>query len=56
LREGDVIVGFNDQPVNGVDALHKCLLEDTIGKPAVLTVIRHTEKLSLKIVPAESRS
>jgi len=56
LREGDVIVGFNDQPINGVDALHKRLLEETIGKPAVLTVIRHTEKLSLTIVPAESRS
>jgi S1-C subfamily serine protease len=55
LREGDVIVGFDDKPVSNVDALHKLLREETIGRQSVLTVIRHSEKLQLEITPAESR-
>jgi S1-C subfamily serine protease len=55
LREGDVIVAFDDKPVANVDALHKLLREETIGRRSVLTVIRHSEKLQLEITPAESR-
>jgi len=54
LREGDVIVGFNDAPIANVDALHKQLREETIGRAATLAVIRHAERLHLPIVPAES--
>jgi len=55
LREGDIIIGFDDKPVAHVDALHKLLLEETIDRPALLTVIRHSEKLQVTITPAESR-
>src|SRR5438552_4576466 len=55
LREGDVIIGFDDALIPSVDALHKQLREETINRKAVLTVIRHSEKLQLEIVPAESR-
>ena len=55
LREGDVIIGFDDALIPSVDALHKQLREETINRKAVLTVIRHSEKLQLDIVPAESR-
>jgi S1-C subfamily serine protease len=55
LHEGDVIVGFNSNPVPDVDALHRLLNETTIGVPGTLAVIRHTEKLELEIVPEESR-
>jgi S1-C subfamily serine protease len=55
LREGDVIVGFNGNPVPDVDALHRLLNETTIGVPGTLVVIRHTEKLELGITPVESR-
>jgi S1-C subfamily serine protease len=56
LREGDLIVAFNDQPIGNVHHLHKILVGEQIGLSARLTVIRHTEKLELTILPAESRS
>src|SRR6266446_267062 len=56
LREGDIIVGFNDQPIGSVHDLHKILVGEQIGLSASLTVIRHTEKLELPILPAESQS
>jgi S1-C subfamily serine protease len=56
LREGDLIVAFNDQPIGNVHHLHKILVGEQIGVSARLTVIRHTEKLELLILPAESQS
>lgn len=55
LREGDLIVAFNGQPVGSVHDLHKVLVGEQIGVSATLTIIRHTEKLELPILPAESR-
>jgi S1-C subfamily serine protease len=55
LREGDLIVAFNDQPIGSVHDLHKILVGEQIGVSASLTIIRHTEKLELTILPAESR-
>jgi S1-C subfamily serine protease len=55
LREGDLIVAFGDQPIGSVHHLHKVLVGEQIGVSARLTVIRHTEKLELSILPAESR-
>jgi len=56
LREGDLIVAFDDHSVSSVHHLHKVLVGEQIGVSARLTVIRHTEKLELPILPAESRS
>src|SRR5919198_1319001 len=56
LRQGDLIVAFNDQPIGSVHHLHKVLVGEQIGVTARLTVIRHTEKLELSILPAESQS
>ncbi len=55
LSEGDIIVGFDGQPVAGIDDLHKVLTEEKVGATTPLTVIRRTEKLVLDIVPEESR-
>ncbi len=55
LREGDLVVAFNGQPIGSVHHLHKVLVGDQIGVSARLTVIRHTEKLELPILPAESQ-
>jgi len=55
LREGDLIVAFNGQQVGSVHDLHKVLVGERIGVSARLTIIRHTEKLELPILPAESR-
>src|SRR2546425_1392176 len=54
--EGDIIVGFDDRPIAGIDELHKLLTEDRIGHKSPLVVIRGTEKLSLEVVPEESQS
>jgi len=56
LREGDLVAAFNDQPIGSVHHLHKVLVGEQIGVGARLTVIRHTEKLELTILPVESQS
>jgi S1-C subfamily serine protease len=55
LTQGDVIVGFNDQPIAGIDDLHRSLTDGTIGTKVVLTVLRGAEQRSIEIVPEESR-
>jgi S1-C subfamily serine protease len=56
LREGDVIIGFGDRPVAGIDELHKLLTQETAGKSFPITLIRRTEKIILDIVPEENIS
>jgi S1-C subfamily serine protease len=56
LRHGDLIVAFNSQPIGSVHHLHKVLVGEQINVSASLTIIRHTEKLELPILPAESRA
>jgi len=56
LREADLIVAFNGQPIGSVHDLHKILVGEQIDVTATLTIIRHTEKLDLPILPAESQS
>src|SRR5438105_670320 len=56
LREGDLIIAFNEQPIGSIHELHKMLMGEQIGVEAKLLVIRHTEKLVLAITPAESPS
>lgn len=55
LEEGDVLVAFNDQPVGDIDQLHRYLGESAIGVKAALTVVRRAEKLTVEIVPIESK-
>jgi S1-C subfamily serine protease len=56
LRESDLIIAFNGHAIGSVHDLHKVLVGEQIGVSARLTVIRHTEKLDLPILPAESPS
>jgi S1-C subfamily serine protease len=56
LSEGDVIVGFDDQPIAGIDDLHKMLTEEKVGVHTKLAILRRSEKLDLDIVPEESRA
>src|SRR5712675_860310 len=55
LREGDLIVAFNSQPIGSVHHLHKVLVGEQINVSASFTIIRHTEKLDVRILPVESR-
>ena len=56
LREGDVIIGLDNQPTGGIDDLHKLLTEARIGQKSSLMIIRGTEKLNLEVVPQESQN
>jgi len=56
LIEGDVIVGFGDQMIGGIDALHRLLTQEQAGRGAPLTILRRNDKLTLTIVPEESKS
>jgi len=51
LRPGDLIVGVNEAPVNGVDALHQRLSRWPVGSALTLDVVRRTRSLKVAIVP-----
>ncbi|HSP07636.1 MAG TPA: trypsin-like peptidase domain-containing protein [Acidobacteriota bacterium] len=55
LQEGDLIVGFGDAPVSGIDDLHRLLTESQVGIESLLVVLRGTDLIRIRIVPAESR-
>jgi S1-C subfamily serine protease len=55
LREGDVIVAFNGEPIGSIHELHRRLMAEQIGLESRIVIIRHTEKLEMSIVPDESR-
>jgi len=56
LREGDVIIAFDSKPLAGVDDLHRLLTDVELGASSSITILRHTEKLELTIVPEEAAS
>ncbi len=56
LREGDIIIAFDDHPTAGIDDLHKLLSEDRIGHKSSIVVIRGTEKVMFEVIPEESQS
>lgn len=56
LVPGDIIFGFSNHPVAGIDNLHKLLTEYPAGVPAKISIIRHTENLELNVVPQEIKN
>ena len=56
LREGDVIIALEGQPVAGVDDLHRLLTDVRVGVRCRITVLRGTEKLDLQVIPEEAHS
>ncbi len=53
VRPGDLLMGFDHQPVASVDGLHRLLAEHPVGRQTVVTILRGTEKVERVIVPAE---
>lgn len=53
LQKGDFIIGFEDQPVQSIDDLHKFLDDSTIGKKKYLKVLRSGRILNVNVVPVE---
>lgn len=56
LLTGDLIIEFDGNPVQGIDDLHKLLTDERIGRQTPMTVIRGTQRLTLTVVPRESRN
>lgn len=54
LAEGDLIVGYGEQPVAGIDDLHRLLIDEEVGVRSILAVIRASELITLGITPGES--
>lgn len=53
LLEGDIIIEFAGEKVEGIDELHRLLSEERVGVHQPITVIRGTRKLELGIMPGE---
>ncbi len=53
LSEGDIIIGFDHQPVSGIDDLHKLLTDMQVGKESSIRILRRTEIIDLEMVPSE---
>ena len=51
LRDGDVIVAFGDQPVSGVDDLHRVLSDVRPASKTSVSIVRGTEKMKVAIIP-----
>ena len=53
LRPGDLIVEFADEPVKGVDDLHRLLTEERIGQLLPLKILRRGELRRVLVTPRE---
>ena len=56
VHPGDVLVGYAGRTVAGIDDLHRLLVEEQVGIPAPLMVLRAGKILGLEIVAEESRA
>jgi S1-C subfamily serine protease len=54
LQKGDLIVAFDNEPVAGVDDLHRALTAERAGHITPLTILRRAEKLTLTPTPEEA--
>lgn len=53
LEEGDIIIAFAGEKIEGIDELHRLLDEEKVGVRQTVTVIRRAEKLDVEIIPLE---
>jgi S1-C subfamily serine protease len=53
LRNGDIIVSFDNKPIGSVDDLHKQLNEKMIGQEAMVSVLRNGRKTDIRVIPGE---
>jgi len=54
MQPGDLLVGLEGQPLEGVDDLHRTLIGARIGQPVTLDVIRRGRRVQLEVTPAEA--
>jgi S1-C subfamily serine protease len=56
IQEGDFIVAFCDRDVESSDDLFRLLTKDKIGAFQYITVLRHQQKLDLRVTPVENNA
>jgi S1-C subfamily serine protease len=56
LKEGDIIVSFNDKPVKSMHDLFKELTRKDILTAVDISVIRYSELLNFAVFPVEKKS
>ena len=54
LREGDVIVALDDNPVRSVDDLHRLLTDARIGSRCQVDLLRQSQKRTLTVLAQEA--
>jgi S1-C subfamily serine protease len=54
LREGDLIVSVNDDPIMSVDDLHRFLAVWPIGAPMRISAVRGVECVEVAVTPVEA--
>ncbi|MCC6726337.1 MAG: trypsin-like peptidase domain-containing protein [Saprospiraceae bacterium] len=55
LLVGDIVIGFNNQPVQSIDDLHKHLDETSINRMIELAVLRNGQKTVVAVRPKEMK-
>ncbi|MFN7329555.1 MAG: PDZ domain-containing protein, partial [Bacteroidota bacterium] len=53
IQEGDIIVSFNNKPVNTMNQLFKELTRKDILSMVDVSVVRHAEMLNVSIFPVQ---
>ncbi len=56
IREGDLIIGLNGQPVKGIDDLQRFLTEWPLKRAIALEVLRDSAKIELRMTPVEAHA
>jgi S1-C subfamily serine protease len=52
FEPGDLLVAFDDEPIAGVDDLHRMLTAERAGRSVSAQLLRRTEMRTLEVVPA----
>jgi S1-C subfamily serine protease len=55
LAAGDIIIGFAETPVTGVDDLHRILTAERIGVPGSMTILRNGVRQQMTVTPVEAK-
>jgi S1-C subfamily serine protease len=54
VRDGDILVGFDGRPVEGVDELHRLLGPDAIGRRVSMSLLRGAARRDVLVEPSEA--
>jgi len=53
IEAGDILIGFSGHAVDGIDALHRLLAAEHIGRKTEVVVLRRDKRITLAVVPDE---